>query len=95
MFGGHGVYIDGLIVGLVIDDSLYLKTDDETRAWFEERGLAPFAYASARRGTVVTGYYAPPDGALETRAEMTPWLRLALAASRRAAARRVRRAGKK
>ena len=95
MFGGHGIYVDGLIVGLVVDDSLYLKTDDETRAGFEERGLAPFAYASARKGTVVTSYYAPPDGALETRAEMAPWLRLALAASRRAAARRVRRGGRK
>lgn len=95
MFGGHGIYVDGLIVGLVIDDSLYLKTDDETRAEFEGRGLAPFAYASARKGTVVTSYYAPPDDALETAADMGPWLRLALAASRRTAARRVRRGGRK
>lgn len=95
MFGGHGVYVDGLIVGLVIDDALYLKTDDETRAEFEGRGRAPFAYASARKGAVVTSYYAPPDEALETPADMAPWLRLALAASRRTAARRVKRGGRK
>jgi len=31
MFGGHGIYLDGMIVGIVVADVLYLKTDDETR----------------------------------------------------------------
>jgi len=31
MFGGHGVYLEGLIVGIVDDDVLYLKTDAATR----------------------------------------------------------------
>lgn len=93
MFGGHGIYVDGLIVGIVIADALHLKTDAQTRAAFVERGLAPFVYTSARKGTVATSYYAPPEEALESRAEMAPWLRLALAASRRAAGKRVRRAG--
>ena len=42
MFGGHGLYLDGTIVGIVVDDVLYLKTDDETRRAFVERGLRPF-----------------------------------------------------
>jgi len=32
MFGGHGLYLDALMVGLVADDVLYLKTDARTRA---------------------------------------------------------------
>lgn len=95
MFGGHGIYVDGLIVGIVVDDTLYLKSDEQTRAEFTDRGLAPFVFTSARKGTVETSYYTPPEEALESRAEMLPWLRLALAASRRAAGRRVRRAGRK
>ena len=27
MFGGHGVYRDGVIIGIVIDDTLYLKVN--------------------------------------------------------------------
>lgn len=27
MFGGHGVYLDGLFIGLVARDQLYLKVD--------------------------------------------------------------------
>lgn len=87
MFGGHGVYVDGLIVGIVIDDTLYLKTDDTTRPAFVARDLAPFLYASKRRPAVATSYFAPPEEALESSAAMREWLRLALAASRRAAAR--------
>jgi DNA transformation protein len=29
MFGGYGVYHDGLMFALVADDTLYLKADDE------------------------------------------------------------------
>src|SRR5437764_7822862 len=42
MFGGHGVYVEGVIIAIVIDDVLYLKTDDENRAAFLDLGLEPF-----------------------------------------------------
>ena len=86
MFGGHGIYVDGLIVGLVVDDTLYLKTDGETRPAFEALGLAPFCFTSKQKGTVSTSYYPPPEEALENRVAMREWLMLALAAARRAAA---------
>ena len=40
MFGGHGVYRDGTILAIVIDDALYLKVDDISRPAFEEAGCA-------------------------------------------------------
>jgi len=86
MFGGVGIYHDGVIVGLVLDDTLYLKTDAITRPRFEAQGLAPFAYASAAKGTVVTSYHRAPDESLESPAAMREWMALALAAARRAAA---------
>ena len=39
MFGGHGLYLDGLIVAIVVEDVLYLKTDDETRPAYLRRAL--------------------------------------------------------
>lgn len=93
MFGGHGVYVDDLIVAIVIDDTVYLKTDDESRARFLARELAPFAYESASKGSVTTSYYALPADALDSPTAMREWLCAALAASRRAAARKRKPAG--
>lgn len=91
MFGGHGIYLDGMIVGIVVADMLYLKTDEETRPAFVERGLAHFTYPT-KKGTIeVTGYYQPPEEALESPAAMRDWIRRALAASLRAAGRSRRR----
>ncbi|HEX2052247.1 MAG TPA: TfoX/Sxy family protein [Actinomycetota bacterium] len=42
MFGGLGLYLRESFFGLVYDGRLYLKTDDETRGWFEERGMSSF-----------------------------------------------------
>jgi len=39
MFGGHGIYADGVIVAIVVDDTLYLKCDDANRGEFEALGL--------------------------------------------------------
>ena len=44
MFGGYGIYHDGLMIGLVADDVLYLKTDALTAPRFEEAGSSPFEY---------------------------------------------------
>ena len=43
MFGGHGLYIDGLFCALILADRLYLKTNIETRPRFEAAGCEPFA----------------------------------------------------
>jgi len=42
MFGGHGIYLDGLMFALVADGILYLKSDEETGSEFTEKGLEAF-----------------------------------------------------
>ena len=84
MFGGHGIYLDGMIVGIAVADVLYLKADDETRARFVERGLAQFEYTTKKGRIESTGYYQPPEEALESPDAMREWLRLAQGASLRA-----------
>ena len=44
MFGGHGVYLDGVMIGVVMEDALYLKVDAETRLHFEAVGSEPYVY---------------------------------------------------
>ena len=40
MFGGHGIFMDGLMFGLIADGQLYLKVDDLNRAAYEAEGFA-------------------------------------------------------
>jgi DNA transformation protein and related proteins len=86
MFGGHALYLDGLIVGLIVADTLYLKTDAETSSRFEAAGCKPFQYARHDREVIITSYWSAPDDALESPALLAPWVRLAQAASLRARA---------
>jgi DNA transformation protein len=91
MFGGHGIYLDGMIVAIVVDDVLYLKSDDETRAAFVAQGLEPFCFTKKKTGELTTSsYYRPPDEALESPAAMRDWARRALSAALRSAARKPR-----
>jgi len=92
MFGGHGLYLGDLMVGLVAADVLYLKTDAATRARFDAVGSGPFEFTSnARAKPVVMSYFEAPAEAFEDADALRGWLELALEAARRAAAARVRR----
>ena len=91
MFGGHGVYLGGVIVGFVADDVLYLKADAATRAAFVERELEPFRYRGHDGELHETSYFRAPDDALESPPAMREWLRRALAASLRKRAARAPR----
>jgi DNA transformation protein and related proteins len=83
MFGGHGLYVDGLFVAIVAFDRLYLKADADTRERFAAAGCAPFVYEGAGR-TVTLAYFAAPDDAMDSPALMQPWVRLAIDAAVRA-----------
>jgi DNA transformation protein len=82
MFGGIGLYRDGLFFGIVAGDVLYLKVDDRTRQRYEAAGMRPFKPYRHRSGTMQ--YYAVPVGVLES-AELAQWARQAVEAARAAA----------
>jgi DNA transformation protein and related proteins len=84
MFGGHGIYLDGLFIALIANDRLYLKSDPTRRAAFERAGCEPFAYSRRDAGAVTLGYWSAPDEALDSPRAMEPWARLALASALRA-----------
>ncbi len=77
MFGGAGLYIDGMIVALEIDGTLYLKTDERTRQTFADAGGVPFVYHGKGK-PVTTSYCTPPDDAMDSPDAMRPWAKLAL-----------------
>lgn len=91
MFGGHGIYHDGRMFALVVNDTLYLKADAQTLAEFEKRGLPAFGYEREGRRTEMS-YRQAPEEIFEDREEALRWGRLAWEAAVRAAApKRARR----
>ncbi len=87
MFGGVGVFHGGVMVGLVSDDVLFLKVDEETRARFEAKGMEPFTYTMKGKPMEMSYFQAPPD-AMEDPAEFEPWARTAYEAALRTDARK-------
>ena len=88
MFGGHGIYADGLMFALEADGGIYLKSDPENAAAFDERDLPPFIYDGKSGKSIVMSYREAPPEALENPDDMLEWSRLGQVAARRAAAKR-------
>lgn len=82
MFGGHGVFLDGLMFALVSGDVLYLKADAMNRIEFEQAGCDMFSYARKGRRASLSFFRAPAD-AMESPDLMLPWARSAYAAALR------------
>jgi TfoX/Sxy family transcriptional regulator of competence genes len=56
MFGGVGLYLDGLFFALIDDDTLFFKTDEATRKRYESAGSKAFCpYPDQPDQSMVTG----------------------------------------
>lgn len=72
MFGGHGLYHEGLMFAIVMNQHLYLKADAQNRPEFEALGLTPFTFAMKGR-PVVLSYWSAPDAIFDEPAEAVRW----------------------
>lgn len=61
MFGGYGLYRQGVMFALVAEDVLYFKVDDQNRAEFKAAGMGPFTYEGKSRPVEMSYYEAPPE----------------------------------
>ena len=95
MFGGHGVYVDGLFIAIVVEGRPYFKVDAGTEAAFVAAGCAPFVYESGGK-VVPMSYWSLPEAALDSAEDMAPWARRAIeAALRKPAVKQAKAAVKK
>jgi DNA transformation protein len=83
MFGGVGVYADGVMFALVGFGEIFIKTDEAMREELRAVGSTPFVYTfekGDRAGEAVEmGYWRLPDAALDDPEEAAAWGRKALA----------------
>lgn len=82
MFGGHGIYHDGLMFGLVVNEQLYLKADTLSRHEFHALALPPFSYL--RQGKLMhLSYYLAPEDIFDDADAARYWVSLAFEAALR------------
>ncbi len=79
MFGGAGLYREGIMFGLIADDVAYLKVDDSNREDFAKAGSLPFnPYPDKVKATVMS-YYEIPADVLENPDQLAAWAERSLA----------------
>jgi DNA transformation protein len=83
MFGGYGLFLKGLMFGLIADNTLYLKADKDTEHLFKNKGLEAFTYQKKDKA-VSLSYFQAPEETLEEYDAMNEWANQAYSTALRA-----------
>ena len=92
MFGKTGVFCDGLMLGMVRDDALYFRVDDENRDILKEAEAFPPLNYEKGGAAIDLAFWRAPERLFDDADEFVVWARAALGAARRVAAKRDRAA---
>src|SRR5258708_9114797 len=88
MFGKTGVFCNGVMFGMVTNDTLYFRVDDDNRAVFKEAESAPPLNYEKGGRTIDLSFWRAPERLLDEPDELVAWAQAALAAARRVATKR-------
>ncbi len=87
MFSGAGIFAEGLMIGLIVRDVIYLKVDDTNRADFEREGSQPFTYSrgkkTGRPSQHALPYWRLPERLYDDPDELAVWAGRAFATAER------------
>jgi DNA transformation protein and related proteins len=91
MFGKTGVFCDGLMFGMVTDNTLYLRVDDQNQQDFKEAESFPPLNYERRGSTIDLSFWRAPERLFDEPDELVVWARVALEAASRVAIKARRR----
>jgi DNA transformation protein len=83
MFGKTGVFCDGLMLGMVTEDTLYFRVDDENRAAFKEAEASPPLNYRKKGATIDLAFWRVPERLFDEPDEFVTWARERSAPKRR------------
>jgi len=87
MFGGAGLWADGLMFALVFDGAIFLKVDETSIPDFEREGSRPFVYTRAksagRVGRASLSFWRLPERLYDDPEQLAVWACRALAIAQR------------
>lgn len=72
MFGGAGVYADGVMFGLIAYETLYFKVDESNKPDYEAEGSEPFSYEGKGK-SVSMSYWSVPERLYDEPEEISEW----------------------
>ena len=70
MFGGYGIFHQGLMFALISDDILYFKVDETNRGMYEKAGSHKFPHSIS--------YWEVPAEVFEDTARLNEWTNLSI-----------------
>lgn len=82
MFGGYGIFKQDIMFGLVADEVLYLKVDQETIPDYKAQGLGPFVYEKKGKKMAMS-YYQALEDSMDSSSELCAWAEKAYRAALR------------
>jgi DNA transformation protein and related proteins len=91
MFGKTGVFCDGLMLGMVTDNTLYFRVDEYNREAFKEAASFPPLNYEKQGSIIDLSFWRAPERLFDEPDELVEWARIALEAARRVAAKTSRK----
>jgi len=85
MFGKTGVFLDGVMLGMVRDNVLYLRVDEHSPEFFREAAVSPPLNYEKGGQAIDLAFWRLPDRLLDEPDEFVQWARAGLAAAHRVA----------
>ena len=90
MFGKTGVFCDGVMLGMVTENTLYFRVDDQNRMTLKEAESYPPLNYAKKGSTIDLSFWRVPERLFDEPDELVIWAQAALAAAHRVAAKRER-----
>jgi len=82
MFGGYGIYKDGIIFALIAFDQLYFKVGESNRSDYVAMGSEPFVYEFKRHKKTTMPYWLVPDEIMHDKEKIREWVNKSVEVSR-------------
>jgi DNA transformation protein and related proteins len=85
MFNSAGIFADGMMIGLINKEAIYLKADETSIPHFEREGSKPYSYLRTKtgRGPVELPYWRLPERLYDDPDELAVWARRAFEVAER------------
>ena len=80
MFGGYGIFHEGLMFALISDDTLYFKVADQNRDMYEKAGSTVFPHGIS--------YWEVPAEVLEDDPKLQEWAAISIKIAQQVAAKK-------
>ena len=74
MFGGYGIFSEGLMFALISDGVLYFKVDNSSREMYEKAGSSKFPHGIS--------YWEVPTDVFEDNARLYEWANISIGLAR-------------